>query len=217
MEVFFMKIRKLLCILCAFSMILALTACSGKYQINRTPYPESMFQLYGKECRIVAEGAKLSQYPEPYCSLKQGETIKADDRVEIKNGFAERPFYKIWLYNDQETDCAYADAWVSEFFLMGGEPGDMVYCGITFGQTEEEVDTLAEKAKKIKSYNEYNGISELDTLLRNLLFNELGEDWIEQIKWVDYKSKAADKRYYQLDVIFVEGKVYAMGIDAYYL
>ena len=101
--------------------------------------------------------------------------------------------------------------------LMGGEPGDMVYCGITFGQTEEEVDTLAEKAKKIKSYNEYNGISELDTLLRNLLFNELGEDWIEQIKWVDYKSKAADKRYYQLDVIFVEGKVYAMGIDAYYL
>ena len=237
-----MKIRKLLCILCALSVLLTLTACNNdqtsipkgdksnteetsspastpedtKYQIDRTPVPESIFQLNGKDCRIVSEGAKLSQYPEPYCSLKKDEMIKAGGKAEIRNDFAARPFYKIWLTNDQETDCAYADAWVSEFFLMGGEPGDMVYSGITFGQTEEETDALAEKASKRKSPNEYNGASDFDALLRNLLFKELGEDWIDQIKWVDYESKAEDNRYYRLNVIFVEGKVYAMGIDAYY-
>ena len=189
-----MKIRKLLCILCTFSMILELTACNNvqtstpkdnenntsktsdqmsapedsEYQIDRTPYPESMFQLYGKECRVVAEGAKLSQYPEPYCSLKKGETIKAGADAEIRNDFAARPFYKIWLKNDQETDCAYTDAWVSRFFLLGGKPGDMVYHGITFGQTKEEVDKLANADPRI-GYSS----NEDEELLLKVLFNEV--------------------------------------------
>lgn len=219
-----MKIRKLLCFLCAFSMILALTACNSdstpKDNESNTGEADASaftFQLNGTDCSVYGSNDKLSEYPEPYCSLKKGEKLKAGIQTTVSSGLNKQPFYKVWLRNDQETDCAYADALVRQFFLMGGEPGDMVYCGITFGQTEEETDALAEKAKKAKSYNEYNGISELDTLLRNLLFNELGEDWIDQIKWVDYKSKAEDKRYYELNVIFVEGKVYAMCLNAYYL
>ena len=220
-----MKIRKLLCILCAFSMILALTACNSdqtstpKGNDNSTGEADDSaftFQLNGTDCSVYGGKNKLSEYPEPYCSLKKGENLKAGIQTTVSSGLNKQPFYKVWIKNDQETDCAYSDASISSFFMLGGEPGDMVCRGVTFGQTKEETDALAEKASKRKSPNEYNGASDFDALLRNLLFKELGEDWIDQIKWVDYESKAEDNRYYRLNVIFVEGKVYAMGIDAYY-
>lgn len=206
-----MKSKKWIFILCALPVLIILIyAC-------QSDIPEAVFQLNGKDCRIVTEGARLSQYPEPYCSLKKGETIKANTKAEIRNDFEERPFYKIWLRNEQETDCAYADAKIFKFFMLGGKPGDMVYSGITFGQTEEETDalTLTEKSQITKKC--YAGSfpdSDYEAILRTLLFKELGEDWKDQIKWVRYESPAGDKNYYRLEVVFVEGKVYAMELYA---
>lgn len=239
MEVFFMKIRKLLCILCALSVLLTLTACKSdqtsipkgnennteetsdhtstpedtEYQIDRTPYPESTFELYGKECRVVAEGAKLSEYPEPYCSLKKDEMIKAGGKAEIRNDFAARPFYKIWLTNDQETDCAYTDAWVSRFFLLGGEPGDMVYHGITFGQTKEEVDKIADSNPNIG----YSSNADKELLLK-VLFNEVGDEWDNRIteEYYIYDDIGRDGLGYKLYVAFLDGKVYGMALTTHF-
>ena len=151
-----MKIRKLLCILCAFSMILALTACNSdstpKDNESNTGEADASaftFQLNGTDCSVYGGNDKLSEYPEPYCSLKKGEKLKAGIQTTVSSGLNKQPFYKVWLTNDQETDCAYSDANISSFFMLGGEPGDMVYHGITFGQTKEEVDKLANEYPNI--------------------------------------------------------------------
>lgn len=204
-----MKSKKWIFILCAlFILIIMMYACQGDIS-------ESIFQLNGKECRFYHDDARLSQYPEPYCSLKKEETIETSRSVEISSGLNKRPFYKIWLFNDQETDCTYPDARVWKFLMLGGEPGDMVYSGITFGQTEEEVDALAEEAKKTKDVYEVNFPGgDFEIIFRTLLFQELGENWTDQIKWAKYTYVATDRIRYKLDVIFVEGKVYAMGLSA---
>ncbi len=204
-----MKAKKWIFILCALLVLIIMAyACQGEVS-------ESTFQLNGKDCHFSDDDARLSQYPEPYCSLKKDGMIESYRHAEISSGLNKRPFYKIWLRNDQETDCTYSDAKVSDFLMLGGEPGDMTYSGITFGQTEEETDALAEKAKKTKNVYDVNTPGgDFEIILRTVLFQELGENWKDQIKWVGYSRVAAGKVRYKLDVIFVEGKVYAMGLSA---
>ena len=217
-----MKIRKLLCILCALSMILALTACNSdqtstpKGNDNSTGEADDSaftFQLNGTDCSVYGGKNKLSEYPEPYCSLKKGENLKAGIQTTVSSGLNKQPFYKVWLRNDQETDCAYSDANISSFFMQGGEPGDMVCRGVTFGQTKEEVDKLANEYPNI-GY----GSNKYESTLRSLLFNKLGENWADQIEeeYYVYPNCGPDGLDCYLYVTFLDGKVYAMAAAAFY-
>ncbi len=215
-----MKIRKLLCILCAFSMILALTACNSDStpkgnenstdEINNSAFT---FQLNGTDCSVYGGKNKLSEYPDPYCSLKKGEKLKTGIQTTVSSSLNEQPYYKVWIKNDQETDCAYSDANISSFFMLGGKPGDMVYHGITFGQTKEEVDKLANADPNI-GY----GSNKYESTLRSLLFSKLGEDWADQIeeKYYVYQNRGPDGLDFNLYVTFLDGKVYAMAAAAFY-
>ena len=215
-----MKIRKLLCILCAFSMILALTACNSdstpKNDKNGTGEVDASaftFQLDGTDCSVYGGKNKLSEYPEPYCSLKKGENLKAGIQTTVSSGLNKQPFYKVWLRNDQETDCAYSDANISSFFMLGGEPGDMVYHGITFGQTKEEVDKIADSNPNIG----YSSNADKELLLK-VLFNEVGDEWDNRIteEYYIYDDIGRDGLGYKLYVAFLDGKVYGMALTTHF-
>ena len=215
-----MKIRKLLCILCAFSMILALTACNSdstpKNDKNGTGEVDASaftFQLNGTDCSVYGGKNKLSEYPEPYCSLKKGENLKAGIQTTVSSGLNKQPFYKVWLRNDQETDCAYSDANISSFFMLGGEPGDMVYHGITFGQTKEEVDKIADSNPNIG----YSSNADKELLLK-VLFNEVGDEWDNRIteEYYIYDDIGRDGLGYKLYVAFLDGKVYGMALTTHF-
>ena len=174
-----MKIRKLLCILCAFSMLLALTACDNS---------ASVLQLNGKSCHVGLNAA-VSQLPAPYCSLNSEKPVKAGAAGEVSSGLDAIPYYKCWVKNSGEKDCAFQDATLTGFLMIGGKPGDMVYRGVTFGQTKEETEKKLNPYEKSEEFNN-------------------STDWKDQVHIIKYRF---DHGYY-LRVTYLDEKVYAMAL-----
>lgn len=189
-----MKIRKLLCILCAFSMLLALTACDNS---------ASVLQLNGKSCHVGLNAA-VSQLPAPYCSLNSEKPVKAGAAGEVSSGLDAIPYYKCWVKNSGEKDCAFQDATLTGFLMIGGKPGDMVYRGVTFGQTKEETEKKLNPYEKSEEFNN----STDEQAIQTVLYKKLGEDWKDQVHIIKYRF---DHGYY-LRVTYLDEKVYAMAL-----
>ena len=90
--------------------------------------------------------------------------------------------------------------------MIGGEPGDLVYSGVTFGQTRDEVE--AKLKDVLRTSSELTTYEERPQRIREVLSNHFRNWRDEDIQFVRYRMN--DPKYYFI-VVYYEGKVYGMN------
>lgn len=175
-------------LLCVIAVIFLISSCdqSGKW---------ASITLNGKT--VSFRGGKVSDLPAPYYTPGQEPEVVIPE-------LDAKPYYAFTA--NRESDAPLGDGQLQSFLMIGGEPGDLVYSGVTFGQTRDEVE--AKLKDVLRESSELTTYEERPQRIREVLSNHFRNWRDEDIQFVRYRMN--DPKYYFI-VVYYEGKVYGMN------
>lgn len=197
-----MKSKKILAAICAL-MLLTLTACSSG---------DAAFVLGGKSFSL---GSKLSALPVSYYEQQKEQTLAPGSTNEISSGISAVPYYKLWIQNNSEKECTFAQADMTAVLMVGGKPEDLTVAGITFGQSQGDVSKQIDAYKKEKNAavstdTDPEMVGPIESAMRSVFFKTDGEQWSESIYILRYNFSNDEV----ITVAFRDNVVYALALTA---
>ncbi len=149
-------------------------------------FPVVFPQLYYKE-----------EHVDPSYATDQLQTLRSDP--------TRLPYYEMQVamrWSDDAPDYQKSTVWY--FMMIGGKPGNMDVCGITFGMTKEEVEnTIQELNEKMRRKIVGNGLVDHTAVEEALQYLELPEESLTCIEYVFHKP---------VTIIYKNNKVFGIYI-----
>lgn len=179
----------IVCIVLICAVVLIVKACDNGEWMKIT--------LNGKTAHFGKFG-KFSDLPAPYYTseIKEGP---------YRTEWDAKPFYGFALRRGENQNIG--DANVAHFTMIGGEPNDMIYCGVTFGQTREEAERLLSDV--MRSKYEVVKLHEQPQSMREVLAQHFRNWRDEDIVFVEYQFPG----FYYLTAIYYNNEVYGMKVS----